>query len=230
MTADMAFECLLISHDPGVFGVVNRILRELSICTNVCLSSAKAPNLLAKGSPDLVVIDWEGEASADLVHQIWKASKWKKPTIVAISPGDCRLPGVHVVLKKPVTNESGTKSLKSAYSRMVQEHRQHARYALMMSVKAADEGNRIVPVTIMDIGDGGVGLVTKAELVIGDVLSFRLLLPGAIRDIYIQARVLWTKEYGRAGCEFVRIPPVDLTILHDWLKRKIQIKKPLIAI
>jgi hypothetical protein len=230
MTADMAFECLLVTHDPGVFGTLNRILQDLSICTNICLSSSKATNQLAKGSTDLVVIDWEGETSSELVQEIWKEGKCKKPTIVAISPVDCHLPGVHVVLKKPVTAESGTKSLKSAYSRMVQDHRRHTRCALMMPVKASDGSNRTMPVTIMDIGDGGVGLVTKQELTIGDVLSFRLLLPGAMRDIYIQVRVLWTRDYGRVGCEFLRIPPVDLTILQDWLKRKIQFKKPLIAV
>jgi hypothetical protein len=230
MTPDMAFECLLISHDPGVFGVVNRILRDLSICTNICLSSSKAPKLLSSGNTELVVIDWDGEASSALVQEIWKTSRWKKPTIVAISPVDCSLPGVHVVLKKPVTAESGTTSLKDAYSRMVQDHRRHTRCALMMSAKAADESSRVLPVTVLDIGDGGIGLVTKSEVTSGDVLSFHLLLPGAIREIYIQVRVLWTKEYGRAGCEFVRIPPVDLTILRDWLRSKIKIKKPRIAI
>lgn len=83
-------------------------------------------------------------------------------------------------------------------------------------------------VTVTDIGDGGVGLSRKEKLVTGDVLSFRLRLPGA-REILVQVRVLWTREYGRAGCEFLRIPPVDLVILHDWLKAKCQVKKPLIA-
>ena len=230
MTADMAFECLFISQDPGVFGIVNRILRDLSICTNICLSSSKAAAVLAKGNTDLIVIDWDGEASSDFVHELWKPNKWKRPTIVAISAVDCRPPGVHVVLKKPVTTDSGTKSIKSAYSMMVMEHRRQARYALMMSVKAAGDRNRSVPVSVIDIGDGGVGLVSTEELTIGEVLSFRLLLPGATREIYLQVRVLWIKDYGRAGCEFAQVPPVDLTILHDWLKSKIQIKKPLIAI
>jgi len=230
MTPEMAFECLFISHDPEVFGIVNRALRDLSICTNICLSASKAAALLANGHTDLIVIDWDGEGSADLLHEIWKPSKWKKPTIVAISAVDCHPPGVHVVLKKPVTADSGIKSLKSAYSLMVHEHRRHARCALMMSVKTTDASNRVVPVTVLDISDGGVGLSSKEELTIGEVLSFRLLLPGAIKDIYLQVRILWIKDYGRAGSEFVRIPPVDFTILHDWLKRTIQIKKPLIAI
>jgi hypothetical protein len=230
MTPDMAFECLLISSNPGVFSTIDRILRDLSIHTSVCLSSSRALNLLGKGSTDLIVIDWEGEASSMLVEEIWKSGETRKPTIVAISALDCRIPGAHVVLQKPVTAQSAAKSLRIAYSRMLQNHRVHARFALMMPLMAVDQINHVVPVTITDIGDGGLGLHTKVNLAIGDILSFRLLLPGVNRDIYIQARVLWTREYGAVGCEFLRIPPVDVNILHDWLRRKCQVKSPLIAV
>jgi hypothetical protein len=230
MTPDLAFECLLISSNPGVFTTIDRILRDLSIHTSVCLSSSRALNLLGKGSTDLIVIDWEGEASSKLVEEIWKSGKTRKPTIVAISALDCRIPGAHVVLQKPMTAESAAKSLRIAYSRMLQNHRVHARFALMMPLTAVDQINHVVPVTITDIGDGGLGLHTKVNLAIGDMLSFRLLLPGVNRDIYIQARVLWTREYGAVGCEFLRIPPVDVNILHDWLRSKCQVKRPLIAV
>jgi hypothetical protein len=209
-------------------GLLSRILRDLSICTDICLSSAKALDVLGKGGTDLVVIDWE-EASSDLLQELWKSGKWQKPTIVAISPQE-RIPGVHLVLRRPVTDESGRKSLKVAYYRMLQDYRRHARYPLMASVVAMDERNRTVPVTVMDIGDGGVGLTCKEKFVVGDALSFRLSLPGAKRDINIQTRVLWTRDFGRVGCEFFRIPPVDLNILHDWLKQRIQVKKPLTEI
>jgi hypothetical protein len=75
-----------------------------------------------------------------------------------------------------------------------------------------------------------VGLRTKANLIVGDVLSFRLALPGAMREIFIQCRVLWGQQFARFGCEFVRIPPVDVMILHEWLKKKIRVKKPLVAV
>jgi hypothetical protein len=77
----------------------------------------------------------------------------------------------------------------------------------MVSVNASDDSNRSVPLTIVDIGSGGVGPVTKSDLVIGDVFVTSLSLVGAIRGIYIQARVLWTQEYGRVGCEFIPFPP-----------------------
>jgi len=100
----------------------------------------------------------------------------------------------------------------------------------MVSVKATDESRRNVSMTITDIGDGGLGLVTQAKLFVGDVLSFHVLLPGAIRKIYMQVRILWTRDFSRFGCEFLRIPPVDLNILNEWIKRKSEIKKPLIAV
>ena len=230
MTADMEFECLFVSRDPEVFGTISRILRDLAISTNLCLSSSKAFTKLAGGTTDLVVIDWEGESSSDLLHDIWKSTVGKKPSIVAISTLGDPIPGAHIVLKKPLIPESSTRSLKAAYSRMLLDHRRHARYPLMISVEANDDSNRTVPVRITDIGDGGLGLVAKVALIVGDILSFRLLLPGSIRGINIQVRVLWTRDYGRVGCEFLRIPPVDFDILQSWITGKGQIKKPMVAV
>jgi hypothetical protein len=222
MTPEMAFECLLITRDPGVFNVVSRALQDLSICTHICLSSSKALNLFAKGGTDLIVIDWEDEASSGLLREIWKPGKWQKPTVVAISFEDRCLPGVHVTIKRPITDESSRKSLNLAYPRMLQDYRAHTRYALMMPVVAMDGRKQTMPVTITDIGTGGVGLRSKTELSAGDALSFRLLLPGASREIHLEVRVLWVREFGRMGCEFLRIPPVDLSILQDWLKNKMR--------
>lgn len=227
MTSDLAFECLFVSRDAGLFSIFGRALRDLSISMDMCLSASKALDLLGKGHTDLVVIDWENEDSSDLMHGIWKRGRWRTPTVVAISSSGTPIPGAHVLLKKPVTPVSGAKCMKAAYSMMLLDYRRHARPSLMMPLLASCEDGRAMSVTITNIGYGGVGLSTSQKLVIGDVLSFRLLLPGAPRDILLQTRVLWTKEDGRAGSEFVRLPPVDFMILDDWLKTKAQVKKPL---
>jgi hypothetical protein len=229
MTSDLAFECLLVSRDPSVVCTINRLLGNLSISTNVCLTASKAADHLSEGSTDLIVVDWDDD-SAGFLNGIQRSGKWQKPIIVAVSSRDYAVPGVHFVVRKPVTEASVAKSLKAAYSRMLYDYRRHARYALMSSVQATDENKRSVEVTITDIGDGGVGLSSRGELAVGDVLSFHLLLPGAHRPIYVEARIQWARNYGAAGCEYVRIPPVDLTILHDWLKSKTKIKKPLVEI
>jgi CheY-like chemotaxis protein len=229
MTADMAFECLLVSRDPGVVSSVNRVLENLSISTKVCFSSSKAADRLMEGTTDLIVLDWD-ESTAELLRRIQTPGYRQKPTVVAVSTVDQPVPGAHLMLPKPVTGESCVQSLKIAYFRMLRDHRRHARYAVMTPVTAEDQNHRSIPITISDIGTGGVGLITKELLAIGDVVSFRLWLPQADRSIYIEARVLWARQYGAAGCEFLRIPPLDLGILQDWLKLKCRIKQPLMAL
>lgn len=229
MTPDMAFECLLVSRDPGVVSIMNKLLSNLSIAVNICVNSLKAFDQLSEGSTDLVIVDWEDD-SAEFLGRIRKSRGWQKPTVVAVSSEDDSVSGADIFLPKPVTSEAGAKSLKVAYSRMIYDHRRHTRYALMSAARAISDKNQSVDVTITDIGDGGVGLSVKQEFNIGDTLSFHLLLPGTARAIYIQTRVRWTRRYGAVGCEFLRIPPADLNILHDWLTTKNQIKKPVVAI
>jgi hypothetical protein len=226
MTPDMTFDCLLVSRDTEVLSVINRALEDLSIHTNICITASRAAELLSKHSIDLVVLDWDDDASRQLLQTIWnRHSRWKT-TIVAISGQDQPVPGAHLVLRKPFAVESGAKLLRLAYSRMVQDYRRSARYALMISVIGTDENNRALPVTILDIGQEGMGLRTSEKLTVGEVLTFVLSLPGARKSIHVEARVLWTREHGVAGCEFLRIPPVDLDILRSWLFDKCQIKKP----
>ena len=230
MTPDMAFECLLVSHDPAVFCTMRQLLRDFSIHTNVCSTPSQVANLLVGGSTDLIVIDLESEHSSELMQQIFESSMRQKPTILAVSPTDGVVPGVHVILRKPVTPESGVKSLTAAYSRMLGDYRKHTRFALMTSVLATDENNQEISATVTNIGEGGVGLTTQNQPGIGSLLSFRVPLIGSGTAIYVQARVLWTRQYGAVGCEFVRISSGDLLALHVWLESKYQFKKPLVPV
>jgi hypothetical protein len=229
MTSDMAFECLLVSRDLGVVCAMNKVLKNFSITTNICFTSSKAADYLAGRTTDLIIVDWD-DSTVGLLRSIQSSEDHQKPTILAVSAPNQTVSGVDVVLRKPVSRESCAKSLKDAYARMLRDHRRHMRYAVMTPVTAEDQNHRSVPVTVMDIGEGGIGLMTKELLALGDVLSFNLSLPDASRSIHIAARVLWTRQYGAAGCEFLRLPPVDQGILEDWIKLKCRVKQPLVEV
>jgi hypothetical protein len=230
MHSEVAFECLFVSHDPAVFGTMDQILREFAIRTNVCPNASIAANLLTDGDTDLVVIDLESKHSSELIRQIHESSLRQKPTVLAVSTEDCAIPGVHVILRKPVTAESGARSLKAAYSRMLQDYRKHTRFALMAPVLAADENGRTFSLTVANVGEGGVGLISSEKLTIGSTLSFRVALPGLGSEICIQARVVWTRPSGAAGCEFVLLAPDDLQTLHLWLESNYRFKKTLLPV
>ena len=228
MTADMAFESLIVSHDAKVFPIMDRLLRQLSVTTSVCLSASKALDHLRQGSTDLLVLDCEQEDWRDLLCSVWSVGWMKKPTVMALTPTESRVASAHVVLKKPITHESASRSLKSAYTRMIHDYRSHVRHAVMAQVSATLDDCRDLRLTITDIGEGGVGIASKEQLPVGSSLRFRLRLPEMPREILLGSRILWAREYGRYGCEFTRVPPVDYDILRDWMKSRLKVKKPLV--
>lgn len=229
MTSEMAFECLFISKDAELLRTISGVLQELSICVEVCFRTGKAFDILQKLQTDLVVIDWEGEESRDLLESIWRSKKRKRPVVVAISLHEMPIPGAHIVMNKPVSQQEARNSFKTAYRMMLIDHRKTVRHALMARISATLEDGRKIQAIITDLGDGGAGLCCTEELMVGDCLRLKLPLPGASREVLVHARIVWTRE-GRAGCEFVRIPPVDLMILNDWLKSRSIVKKPLVAV
>lgn len=226
----MAFECLLVSSDPELFRITAGILRSLSISLDVCNRASTAFETLQKANRELVVLDWDGEECSELMQRISREQKIRKPTVVALSSSDRPIPGAHVLIKKPLTSGSGTKSFKTAYQRMLLDYRRNARHPLMVPVTAKIEAGLEVAATVIDIGDGGIGLCSRENLIVGDILSFRVPLPGTLQEVMVRVRVVWTRQNARLGCEFVHLPAVDLMILYDWLKTKCRVKKPLIKI
>jgi PilZ domain len=230
MTPEMAFECLLVTADPAVLSPMADILQDFSIATKRCVHPIQASPMLQDGSTDLIVIDLEADKSSEFLQQLGRDTPRQKPTVLAVAASDCLVPGVHVILRKPVTAESGMASLKAAYTRMVRDYRKYTRFAVMSQVVATDDEKRAIRVTVTNIGAGGIGLTTNETLEIGRVLYFRLRLPELKNEILIQARVLWTRPYGSAGCEFVHMPSFDFKLLQAWLDSRYRVKKPLIFI
>lgn len=226
MTADMAFECLLISKDSSLIASLTPLLEDLSISTNVYANPARAVDDMSEASADLLILDWEEEA-ADFLRQFTESRRWRKPTVMIVSDSEGKVATPYSLLRKPITHETGALSLSHAYSNMLRVHREHARYALTNSLIAMDQNGRTIPISVENIGKGGIGLSTKELLVRGDVLSFSLLLPDTDTPIHIEAGVQWVRQYGAAGCEFVYIAQPDLDVLHRWLNQKCQVKKPL---
>lgn len=230
MTPEMSFDCLLVSDDPAVVCTIDPILQELSICTSTSHDPGKAAGILGQVSTDLVIVDLDKDNSMDLVNRICSLQNSQKPTMVAVSAKDQAIPGVHILLRKPVTHESGLTSLRRAYSRMLQDFRKHTRFALMMSVNAIDENQRTIPIIVTNIGQGGLGFTTKERVRTGEVLSMAIPLPGLAREIHFRARIVWTRDYGASGCAFVHLAPFDAQLLSTWLESKYRIKKPLIPV
>lgn len=225
MTEDMAFECLLVSQDPSVVSIIDKLMGDLAISTKVLPTPARAVEYLSEDITDLVIVDWQKD-SPELLQHINRFGRPQKPTVMVVSDVPTPTLGTYSLLPKPITVGSAAQSLKQAYSKLLQDYRQHTRCAVMRSLIAKNQYGRSVPIIVENIGEGGVGLSAREFLSLRDVLSFRLLLPGTEMPIDIEVKVLWLRQYGAAGCEFVSISQADRCRLRDWLEQKCPVRKP----
>ncbi len=230
MTPDMRFEALIVSHNLQILRGMSEIMCDLSIDLDLCMMPSRAVELLAKRDLDLLVIDYEKEnGTSELVKSLGSLAV-RKMTVAALVDGSslgeqARQAGVHALVPKPLTSQSRTDFRYQVYSRMIHEWREQPRYGVNWLVAATDAGDRPVPVRLIDITEKGVGLLYTGDLPVGEVLKFKLLLPGTNQFVRFDARVLWTLT-NRAGAEFVIISADHTAVLRKWLQSRYQVNKP----
>jgi hypothetical protein len=229
MTPDMKFEGLLVSRDLQVLKAMSGILDDLSIDVDICMTPSRTLDVLGKRDIDLLVVDWDVDTGSPEIIRAIRNTVCRRVTVAAIvgrsRSGELAIQaGVHAVIQKPLWSASKCEFHTFAYSRMVAERRQQARYSVRWLVAAKDMSNRPVPVTLTDISAAGLGLLFTGKLVVGDLLKFQLFLPGTNYIIRCEARVVWTLRGRVAGAEFENISAVDSSVLHKWLQQKHQVK------
>jgi response regulator RpfG family c-di-GMP phosphodiesterase len=230
MTPEIVFECLVVSDDNRVLSLMNCALDRLSIDVERCANPMKGLELLAKRDVDLVVCDCKGApGEIELLNRVLTSDRKRKPTVITVVDSPfvalgAKSAGAHVIIRKPLTRESSAQGLKTAYSRMVREERRAARYAIMRRVLAKNQRGELVPITITDISEHGIGLFSKKKIDVGELLSFELALSNATPSITVQARLLWTR-HSLGGADFECMSGADRRFLHGWLASRVRRNK-----
>jgi hypothetical protein len=231
MTPDMKFEALLVSPNLHILKGVLETLEDLSIDVDVCMSPARAVDVLTKRNVDLVVIDCDNSTGAADVAQTLVSSRGRPNMTIAalvddpLSGKQIAEAGAHVLIQKPLTTDFKSDFRERVYSRMTWERREEPRYGVRWLLAAKDVNDKPVPVTMIDISRDGVGLTFTGKLLVNDVLKVRLLLPETNQIIRFDARILWTLPFNRAGAEFINISTVDADVLDTWLQSRHNVKK-----
>lgn len=224
MTPEMQFKCLLVCNDSAVYGPMHRVLQTFPMSVDHYLPGDKSLKALDEQNHDLIVIDCKDQTYAELLQKLAMLTKKPKPTLVLIGEEELHAGGAHIFLRRPMTDWSAAEAVKCAYGRMLLNHRFHARYAVYECVEAQDRSGEIFQVVVTDIGEGGFGL-RATGLSVGTRLSLRIHPQGLRIPLQIEGQVIWTRDYGVAGCEMLAMPPVDRELLREWLKGRIRVRK-----
>jgi hypothetical protein len=72
---------------------------------------------------------------------------------------------------------------------------------------------------ILNLSDKGMAIQTMDILEPGRRYQFSFPLPDSDSEVQGDARIAWSDRSGRAGLEFVDLPPVDRLKLSQWTAR-----------
>lgn len=106
---------------------------------------------------------------------------------------------------------------------MGREHRQRPRKNTPHLVKALDVNTNRTLGRVVDITAGGMMLVTKNPIAVGDRFNFRIILPVMVHyrtEVDVEAEAMWAKrdenpEFHKTGFRFVNLPGEDGYLLED---------------
>lgn len=222
MTPQIKFDGLLFSRDVRVVDVMNEVLSNFSIETEICQEFGSAVDAVTHRRLDAIIIDWQdSESTGRIVRSARRSSPNNNSTIVAlVSPGDethALLVGANFMIHKPTNAEHADRCIRAAYGTMVQNRRRAARVPVDIPLTARVSGVGIVHARMTDLSIGGFALQCDRPMEVNAEVLTQFDLRGCDRRIHVSAKVVNANSKGRAGLRFSFIPEDDLETLENWL-------------
>jgi len=213
---------LLFSSDTQVLGVMNQILDNFAIKTEVCGELDSALDAVTHRRLDAVIVDWNGVHDPNrVVRAARKSSPNSNSTIVAMvdqsSEAFALLAGANFMIHKPMDLDHARRCMRAAYGTMLQNRRRAARVPVDLPGVVRVVGGARFEARISDISIGGVALHSEELLQVDQKVTALFTLPGTRGLIYLSGVIVNADGKGRAGVRFSFIPDEDLTLLQTWL-------------
>jgi hypothetical protein len=222
MMPHIRLDGLLFSNDTQVVGVMNQILTDFAIDTEICTQLGLALDVVSHRRLDAVIVDWDGMFDpTPIVRAVRKSSPSSNCTIVALVNADSEtralLVGAHFMIHKPANIDHAGRCMRAAYGTMLQNRRRTARVSvdIPLTARVAQVGE--IEARISDLSVGGLALHCKQPLQMNREVLAHFALPGGNDLIHMTGRVVNANGSGRAGIRFSFIPEEDLNLLENWL-------------
>jgi len=215
-------EGLLFSGDTQVLGVMNQILNNFAIQTEVCSEIDLALEAVTHRRLDTLIVDWNlANDPTRVVRSARKSSPNSNSTIVAMvdegSDTHALLVGANFMIYKPLDLDHASRCMRAAYGTMLQERRRAARILVDIPVAARVSELGILEARVSDLSVGGLALQCGQALQIEHNVSLVFSLPGTNGVVRVNGRVVNGNATGRAGVRFSFVPEEDLNLLERWL-------------
>lgn len=220
----MPLLALIVSADNRDIGVLQDVLRELHVESEVCNTASSAKACLIKKPFDAIVLDGELPGVLEMVDALAQRGKGEDPRIIAIlGSKECSQRafeiGAHFVLYKPVSRDRSLVSLEYAFRSAGKDRRNTDRRGVYVSTKVSSPVVDEAPVTLLNLSPTGTALRSKKRLPPDSKLYFEFQIPGQTAIVRLSGNVVWQDIQGRAGIRFASVPAASRKALDQWLER-----------
>jgi len=214
----MGASAVLYSKDARVVRIVQAVLTDLSIQSEVASNVEQAVHFLRRQKYDAIFVEWD-EQGAELLSSISRSKHNKKSVTFLISAepiaiGSAFDLGAHFVLQKPLVVAKVKQMLKAAHGLMMREQRAYYRHpvATQVSIRTEKKG---LSGTVRDLSQGGA-LVECTDPPVKGKLHLRFVLPETETVVETAAKVIWSDPTGRMGVQFQELSAEASQHLVGW--------------
>jgi DNA-binding NarL/FixJ family response regulator len=232
-------EGLLFSSDDQVLSIMNEVLDNFEIETQVCNKPDAALEAVARRKLDTLIVDWNGDGTpTQVMSALRKSQQNAKSTAVAIVSGAPEMQaatsaGANFMIYKPMSVDQATHCLRAAYGNILLQRRRSARYQVEIPVTANLIGVGQVEGKIIDLSAGGLAFQSPQPIQTDQQLSIGFKLPGTPILIHVNGRVVDVVNKDgrtRAGLCFSFVPQREFALLEQWLATHLaKLKEELIS-
>jgi CheY-like chemotaxis protein len=223
----MTLLALLLTRDPEVVRVVERLLRDLGIGVLTTDELDEAAELLERRKFDGLIVDCEGlPGSRALVHGLRRSRSNRTVVVFALASRTVSMRelfdlGANFALEKPLTETAALRCLRAARPLLVRERRRYFRCRLETPV-AIETGGRARSFSSLNLSEGGIALRATQGLPVGATVKVNFSLPDAAPAISARGEVVWVDSDGRAGLRLAEMSDSHRLLLCDWLARGLE--------
>ena len=219
-------EGVLFTSDDQVLSVMNEVLDNFEIQTEICNQPEEALSAVSRRKVDTMIVDWDGgDEPARVLSALRQSRQNAKSTAVVIVRGAGEMhaateAGANFMLYKPMNVDQATHCLRAAYANILLQRRRSARFELHIPVVANLAGQGTVEGTMINISAGGLAFSCKQQLQAEQQVSLQFQLPEAYAQVRLIGKVVYASNKdgrSRVGVCFSFVPKREFALLEEWL-------------
>jgi|SRR5689334_5992440 len=219
----MTLETMIVSRDWQEVSVLECILGSLHVGVRVESDAEQARKRFGKAKVDAVIVDRDLSGTERFVCSMRSARNSRTVPLILMSGAPDRhglpLSGATFYFEKPVSVEQAVRTLSAARNMILNGRLRYHREALKVPVSLR-VGKRDVNVHMMNLSQGGIGILAAQPLENRGPVSISFELPEIGASLEAEGEVAWTDNVGNAGIRFVNVPEELQRNLQLWLEKR----------